>query len=110
MYSVLFDLDSHQLRILHSALSMDLLRDFLLPGIQSGSSSEFISNEFAKFLSSTFDLHLDHLDIDLYFVSPFLTYCSPFDIKNSMSDDYAISIHHFEFQNSLQLYLSSYAN
>lgn len=110
MYSALFDLDSHQLRILHSALSMDLLRNFILPGIQSASSSELISNEFANFLSSTFNIHLDHLDIDLYFVSPLLTYCSQFDIQNSMSHDYAISIHHFEFQNSLQLYLSSYAN
>ena len=110
MYSELSDLDSRELRILHTALSMDLLRNFLLPGIQSGSSSEFISNEFSNFLSSTFNLHLDHLDIDLYFVSPLLSYCSLFDIKNFMTHDYAVSIHHFEFQNSLQLYLSSHAN
>ena len=102
----LFDLNSQKLKILYSALSMDLFDNFILPGIEKGSASEEVSILFCSFLFSNFNLDLNSSQINQHFISPVMKYCSKGDMINFMNSNYSLSIHHFTFKNSLQLYLS----
>lgn len=106
MSSKLVELDSQQLRLLHSALSMDLVSSYILPGLRELSSSALISKCFCEYLDSNFGLDVDISDIHDVFVSPLIVFCS-FDILQDLaSSEYAISIYHYDFSTAFQLYLS----
>ena len=102
----LFNLNSQKLRILYNALSMDLFENFILPGIEKGSASEEVSMLFCSFLLSDFNLNLNSSQINQHFISPIMKYFSSADIIDFVNSNYFLSIHHFTFKNSLQLYLS----